>query len=383
MPNGVFERGGGGRSGNPLRAEGAGGAYGQRGKQANAAERIPYPLAHMVNCGTGVLENRGNDRPSCGIVPGLFPDDFFGRLAAHANAVRNADALVGVPGEVQAGDRGDATSDLPETAGVSYRVLRHGTAASGRCGETWLWPEAGDLLQFAVTIATIDSSDSFRIAGSSIPEKAAGQDRARRDTDRKLGPHPGTGHQPLALFLGYQEAETIGRRREVGGIEARAPPSWRSCRAMAPAVRPDVGRPRPAGGLRYGLRRPARRWSASSQSLSSMRTRAAEAAGGPFNGLGAAVADLHSAANGGGDGGDHLPQAALQGAKQGRAGTSWIGFGALRQDPAGEAAVLFGEFDEARQDAPRRSFRGDRRRKCRRAAVPRDSPPSPRRSALR
>src|ERR1017187_744019 len=57
---------------------------------------------------------------------GLPCQDLLRRRAAHADAVRNADALVGVARHVQAGDLRQTRFQFGLARGMSDRVLRHG-----------------------------------------------------------------------------------------------------------------------------------------------------------------------------------------------------------------------------------------------------------------
>lgn len=56
--------------------------------------------------------------------------------AAGADAVGDADAFVGVAGEVEAGEGGEVGLDFCEAGGVADRVLSHGAAPAVDAGES-------------------------------------------------------------------------------------------------------------------------------------------------------------------------------------------------------------------------------------------------------
>src|ERR1017187_10238171 len=139
---------------------------------------------------------------------GLPCQDLLRRRAAHADAVRNADALIGVARHVQAGDLRQTRFQFGLARGMSDRVLRHGARPAGNAREAGASRDAGDLAQFAAHgrdhrfVALAQHACVLHAA-----EEAARHDLAFGNAIRKLGAYPGARYQPPPLFLGHQEPE--------------------------------------------------------------------------------------------------------------------------------------------------------------------------------
>ena len=69
----------------------------------------------------------------------------FRRALAHADAVGDADAGIGVAGEIKTGNRGGAGLDFGEALRMAHGVLRHGTGPAGNAREARARGDTGDL----------------------------------------------------------------------------------------------------------------------------------------------------------------------------------------------------------------------------------------------
>src|ERR1022692_4912403 len=61
----------------------------------------------------------------------------FGRLLSHADAIRYADARIGIAGQLKAGNGGGPRFDFGEPRRVTDRVLRHGAGPAEDAREGW------------------------------------------------------------------------------------------------------------------------------------------------------------------------------------------------------------------------------------------------------
>src|SRR5262249_46611777 len=134
--------------------------------------------------------------------------DLFRRGLAHADAVGDADALVGVAGEVQAGNRGRTRFDLPDPVEMADGVLGHGARPAEDAREARVRSDSGDLTELARDLADyrfVGFVQRLGIVGAA--NEAARHDCAFRDTVRELGADPGAGYETAPLLLGNEKTE--------------------------------------------------------------------------------------------------------------------------------------------------------------------------------
>src|SRR5579872_5322740 len=136
----------------------------------------------------------------------------MGGFAAERDAVGDAYSLVGVAGLIEARDGGGALFHFPEAGGMADGVLRHGTRPAEDAREARFGDDACNLAQLGGDGRDDGVVGLVEDGGvSHAAQEAARQNSAGGDAVGELGAYPGAGYQAIALLLGNQEAETIGR----------------------------------------------------------------------------------------------------------------------------------------------------------------------------